>query len=136
MKKTVTTILSLALALILVSSLSSGVILAKGDDDHDNRKRNKNKYHTVRDVAILDCGFNQNAGPILVVLGFYTTPEVDLPEMIVPFEMGGPTATTCVEGTAILLSDKYKLQDGAGGVESFQSVVTRYMFLKTRRVKN
>ena len=57
MKKTVTTILSLALALILVSSLSSGVILAKDDDDHDNRRKNKNKYETFYDVVILGCSF-------------------------------------------------------------------------------
>ena len=54
MKRTVTTILSFALAIIMVSSLSSGVILADDDDDDDRKKK---KYRTVKviDVAMLDC---------------------------------------------------------------------------------
>ena len=79
MKKTVTTILSLALALILVSSLSSGVILAKGDDDHANREKNKNKYHTVREVAILDCVSQAFAGASLDFSAFNGPVDIDVP---------------------------------------------------------
>ena len=92
MKKTVTTMLSFALALILVSSLSSGVILAKGDDDHDNRKKNKNKYETVIDVAILDCA-NLAAGGVTAMFSAFDGP------MDVAMEVG--MVASCAENVAI-----------------------------------
>ena len=103
MKKTVTTILSLALALILVSSLSSGVILAKGDDDHDNRKKNKNKYVTVSffDVAILDC-FATGGTMIVVAFDFVATEGGDV-SGIVPGD-------TCAFALASLQSTGFKAQ--------------------------
>ena len=59
MKKTVTTILSLAMAIIMVSSLSSGVILAKGPSDNaSDQGKERARYHTVRDVGILICGMS------------------------------------------------------------------------------
>jgi hypothetical protein len=62
MRKTVTTILSLALALILVSSLSTCVILAKGPSDNaSDQGKERARYHTVRDVGILVCGMSPPA---------------------------------------------------------------------------
>ena len=56
MKKTVTTILSLALAIIMVSSLSSGVILAKGPSDNaSDRGKERAAYHRVHEVVIFAC---------------------------------------------------------------------------------
>ena len=130
MKKTVTTILSLALALILVSSLSSGVILAKGPSDNaSDRGKERARYHTERDVAFLDCGFKPDFGMSFFVTGFHSTPEGDVLGIVV-------LDTTCVEGTTILLSNKYKMQDGAGGTDMFNNAGTRYMFLRIRKVRN
>ncbi len=130
MKKTVTAILSLAMAIIMVSSLSSGVILAKDDDDNDNRKRNKNKYHTVRDVAILDCGFVFGSTSMeLRVIGFDTNAPVDnTPDIYIG-------TTPCVEGIAIILEDRFKMENGSAGMAGF-NIHSRYTFLRSRRVKN
>ena len=118
MKRTGATILSLALAMILVSSLGSGVILAKGPKVHD--------------VAIMECGFNSMAGTDLIVLGFHSTPEGNVPEITI-FEEGVTLATNCVDGMAIMLSKKYKMQDGNGGFDAFFRDISRYTFFRTRK---
>ena len=131
MKKTVTTILSLALALIMVSSLSSGVILAKGDDDHDNRKKNKNKYETVREVAILDCVSSPvTAGATLMFSSFDGPVDV---AMLLPMMFGGP----CAEKVAVVLNEGFKLEGvdtaifsgGPGGAS-----LSRHTFMRSKRM--
>jgi len=130
MRKTVTTILSLALALILVSSLSSGVILAKGDDDHDNRKKNKNKYHTVRDVAILDClAVTDGNGGKIVVVAFDISG--DLPDLIVV-----NTNDSCAASLALLLKAGFRKHDESTGVETFILAKSRYTMVRSRKVKD
>ena len=110
MKKTVTTILSLALALILVSSLSSGVILAKGDDGHDNRKKNKNKYETVRDVVVFPCAIVGFTEPITLdvvaaVSVFSGSTVVPIDPSIVP-EVDDP----CAEAIGVLIKYNFKIE--------------------------
>ncbi len=135
MKKTVTTILSFALALILVSSLSSGVILAKGDDDHDNREKNKNKFHTVHDVAIMECGLNPNLifEMSSVVTLFQASTTENVPGMAVfPAELDNPTI--CPEGIALMLNHSFKLEKWGNAIDDgFGGLVVRYTFLRKRR---
>ena len=127
MKKTVTTILSLALALIMVSSLSSGVILAKGDDDHDKREKNKNKYHTVRDVAILDC-FTDDTG-IMTVKAF------DISE--VPDGILVNLDDSCAASLALLLNAGFGKHSNTGIAAGFSpDPRSRHMLVRNRRVRN
>ncbi len=147
MKKTVTTMLSLALALILVSSLSSGVILAKGDDDHDNRKKNKNKYETVRDVAILDCGFDDFAvlppGTLVVTAFHHNTDDAFDITPVGPPNGPPPTPTECVEAISIILKARFTMQNSSGGfhpvlgefLPGSDALYSRYTFLRTRKVR-
>ncbi len=128
MKKTVTTILSLALAIIMVSSLSSGVILAKGDDDHDNRKKNKNKYHTVHDVAILDCTSEAFFGAPLIFSAFNGPDDIML-----------PAEDGCAANLAFLLNIGFGKQDvglvsvNAGGTSI--ALMSRHTLVRKRREK-
>ena len=80
MKKTVTTMLSLALALILVSSLSSGVILAKGPSDNaSDRGKERARHHTERQVGVLECLSSPNATGMVT---FFDGPD----DIILPFD--------------------------------------------------
>ena len=123
MKKTFTTIFSLALAIILVSSLSSSVILAKGDDDHDNREKNKNKFHTVRDVAILDCLAITNDG--MEVINFDISG--DLPDVIMV-----DRGDSCAASLALLLKAGFRKHDDNTGLHTFDPR-SRYTFVRKRR---
>ena len=133
MKKTVTTILSLALALILVSSLSSGVILAKGDDDHDNRKKNKNKYETVtvRHVGILDCVSQAFFGASLEFGAFNGPAEIS---MDIPGD-----SELCDVNLTFLLNEGFKIQDV--GIVPFIAdgftiaTMSRYTLVKTTKMR-
>ena len=98
MRKTVTTMLSLALALILVSSLGSGVILADDDDDKE-----KKKYTKVREVVVFVCSTD---GPVLRVSS-YSGPE-DLNPFI---ELGAEEAAPpCGDFLSDLLNLKYRFK--------------------------
>ncbi len=125
MKKTVTTILSLALAIIMVSSLSSGVILAKGDDDDDNRKKNKNKYHTVHDVVIMTC-FDMAAPGFSALFVSFDNVEV--------IESVPPADTSCAVNLAFLLNEGFKVQD-VGATEILNAHFSSYTTMKKRREK-
>ncbi len=93
MKRAVTTILSLALALILVTSLGSGVILAQGPKEHQ--------------VAILHC--MTPAGFPGMVESFDGPEDITLPaELPVP-----DTDESCVVNLAFLLNKGFKLE-GSG----------------------
>ena len=144
MKKTVTTMLSFALALILVSSLSSGVILAKGDDDHDNRKKNKNKYETVKmhDVVILDCGFDEfETFTALVVTGLQSSTGDSFGFVLPDFNELSPTS--CVEGIVAILEAGLRMVNSSGGFNpgligfapGSETMFTRYTFLKTTKMR-
>ena len=125
MKKTGTTVLSLALALILVSTLSSGVILADDDDD-DNRKKNKKKYHTVYDVAILDCDL---VGMTAAFLAFDSSDAITLPGETVAVD-------SCAVDLAFLLSLGFEIEDvGTVGL-GMAGGVSRYTTVRKRRVRN
>ena len=129
MKKTVTTILSLALALILVSSLGSGVILAKGDDYHDNRKKNKNKYETVREVSILSCVGVVGPGVPLTFSTFDGPMDV---AMLLPPMPG----SSCAAAEAIVFNEGWKLKDLFTGINvSPPAVVRLSTFVRKTRVK-
>ncbi len=125
MKKTVTTILSLALALILVSSLSSGVILAKG-------KKQQYKKVTVREVVIFTCNiefggiipdtFPPKFSEFLGVGGSSGPVDQDL----VP-EMGTP----CAEALAALFNGGFRLE--ASGIMGFGGF--NYTLVKTFKIR-
>ena len=127
MKKTVTTMLSFALALILVSSLSSGVILAKGDD-HDNRKKNKNKYETVREFAILDCISSPIALGVPVMFSFFDGPA-DVATDI-------STGMSCAENVAVVLDARFKLEGVDTAIFSGGpgASLSRHTFMRSKRV--
>ncbi len=130
MKKTVTTILSLALALILVSSLSSGVILAKGDDDHDNKKKNKNKYETVIDVAIMDC-LADNVGDLKVSAFDSHVDAGPAAPMIMIADFCGPSLFSLLEVGFRIQSETSVA--AAGGMSFGNDPRSRYTFLRKRR---
>ncbi len=116
MRKTVTTILSLALALILVSSLSNGVIYADRE----------------REVVILDCtGFF--SAPFMRVTAFDSFPDIstDLPAF--PPSLAAaevpPTFASCAETVAFLLNHKFRMED-VTAISSFSQLTTRYTFVK------
>jgi len=128
MKKTGTTILSLALAMILVSSLSSGVILADDDDDDDKKKR----YKTVKviNVVIMDCetdptGFTME----LIVTRFESSADENVPVIMVGMD-------TCTFATAAMLSNKFKMQDNSAGFDpDFRTLASRSIFVRKGRVR-
>jgi len=128
MKKTGTTIFTLALALILVSTLSSGVILADDDDDDDKKKR----YKTVKviDVVILDCGIDPTGFTMnLIVTGFDSSTDEKVPEIAVGMD-------TCTVATAAMLSNKFKLKDSGHGFDSgFGTLVSRSIYVRKRKVR-
>ena len=129
MKKTVTTILSLALAIIMVSSLSSGVILAKGPSDNaSDQGKERARFQTERDVAILRC---VNL-PIMELMfdGFEGPADIMLPADDMAPDFG------CVANLAFLVNKGFKIEGVmitpviVAGV-----VVTRYTVVRTRRVR-
>ncbi len=128
MKKTVTTMLSLALAMILVSSLSSGVILAKGDDDDDHKKK---KYKTVKviDLVFVDCatdpsGFTMNN----LVTRFESSTDENLPMIVV--------GDLCIDANAAMLAHKFKLQHFGTGFDPFPgTLASRSIFERKRKVR-
>ncbi len=115
MKKTVTTILSLALAMILVSSLSSGTAYASKE----------------RKVVILDCGpdpFEPGLRP-LVVTGFQSSTADDFGITVGAFMESSPT--TCAGGIAIMLDNKFKMEDVDAFLHQvFVTLFSRYTFVK------
>ncbi len=127
MRKTVTTILSLALALILVSSLSSGVILAKTVKVHH--------------VVILDCGIDEFETFTFVVTGLQSSTGDEFDITVATFEELYPTS--CVEGMAAILEAGFKMLNIIGGFNptlatSFpgsEALFSRYTFLKTTKVR-
>ena len=121
--------LSLALAIIMVSSLSSGVILAKGDDDHDSRKKNKNKYHTERDVGIMTCADEGTGlpgfGPMFVSF------DSNVDDIVLP------VGTSCSMNLAVLLDNGYKIEDVRSSFFMMTDThFSSYTLLRKRKVKN
>ena len=116
MKKTVTTILSLALALILVSSLSSGVIYANG------------RHHRDRQVVIMDCDLETALG--IIVTHFDKSSSVDV---MLPVEetTNGCTVLlcSCAENVAFLLNNNFR-EENATSALGRVSITTRYTFVK------
>ena len=120
MKKTVTTILSLALALILVSSLSSGVIYANG----------KKKYKTVkvRDVLIVDC---LALGMPATFIAFDASFDVSMDAKLAEFGV----SSSCAVNLAILLSAHFKSQEYGAYSPGIGAAFTRETFVRTRKVR-
>ncbi len=120
MKKTGTTILSFALALIMVSSLGYGVIDAHG----------KKKYRkvTVRDVVLLHCA-PDDLMPLSwpLIVSFIQNGSGDLPaELVVGME--------CAQGVEIMLNNKWKMQAGSASFHpGFGLQGSGYTFVKTTK---
>jgi len=117
MKKTVTTILSLALAMLLVSSLGNGTV-----------------YGHEREVVILDCGpdpFEPGARPLVVTESQSSTAD-DFGITVAAFMESSPT--TCAEGIAIVLNKKNKKKFKMENVDTiltmFGTVFSRYTFVR------
>ena len=123
MKKTGTTIFTLALALILVSTLSSGVILA--DDDDDKKKRYKTVK--VRDVAMVDCLAVPDGTIIVFAFDFFATEGGDVPA-IVPF------TDKCTFALASLQSAGFRAQSDYYLGGSFDPK-SRHTLVRTRKVR-
>ena len=123
MKKTGTTIFTLALALILVSTLSSGVILADDDDEKKDRRRG-------REVVIFDCAQIATV-PIIFVSAVDSSmgaPMIDPSEF--PFE-GDPIIVSCAQTFADMLYLKFKVEDITTTYDFLgMRVVTRYIMIK------
>ncbi len=126
MKKTVTTILSLALALIMVSSLSSGVILAKGPSDNaSDRGKERARSHKVRQVGVLEC-LSPPMAPGWVT--FFDGPDDIMLPMDAPDE-------TCLANLNFLLNKRFHIEGigtfiGAGGV-----LIERYTIVRIETVR-
>ena len=129
MKKTGTTIFTLGLAMILVGSLSSGVLLAKG--------RNV-------EVVILDCGFDDflvlNPGTLAVTgLNRNTDDDFGITVIGTPNNGGFATPTECVEAIAVILKARFKMQNSSGGfhpdlmIAGSEALYSRYTFVRNRR---
>jgi|GEM_PF-3772748 len=119
MKKTVTTILSFALALIMVSSLGSGVSYADG--------KKKYKKVRVRDVVIMDCdAIGMAAGFINFDASFDPTTDPKLAEF---------PAASCAASFASLLNAGFKPQDFGAYSPGFGASFTRQTFVRNRTVR-
>ncbi len=123
MKKTVTTILSLALAMILVSSLGNGVTLAKGPSDNaSDRGKERARYHKVRDVGILECS-TLPATP--GAFEFFDGPDdITLPD--------DAESLLCVPNLNFLLNTGWRIE-GLGTFFVGGVVFERYTVVRTRR---
>jgi hypothetical protein len=120
MKKTVTTILSLALALILVSSLSSGTAYGKGKKDPQ--------------VVIMDCGPSE-LGPLgFLVTALHRNTDDDFGIVVV----GEGVPTPCVEAIAAILKARLKMENSSGSFNpeiapfllNSGALYSRYTFVK------
>jgi len=124
MKKTVTTILSLALALILVSSLSSGVSYAKGFDKIKDHIQSKIKYKTVKvhEVVVLECVL-PGSGVASTVNAFFGSDTIML-----------PADTSCTANLAFLLGEKYRLETALTFID-FGALFERHTLSRTIKMR-
>ncbi len=113
MKRTVTTILSLALAMILVSSLGNGVSYADGKKDRE------------RKVVIVEC-IKTASGLFIQVDVFDKSSSVDI---MLPAEDTTPDFS-CAENVAFLLKNKFRMEDVSSVPDGFFRGTTRYTFVK------
>ena len=121
MKKTVTTILSLALAIIMVSSLSSGVILAKDHDDDDDDDR-----YRGREVVIFDC----TKIPTVPVI-FVSAADSSMGAPMIDATTDPASPTFCAQTFADLLNAKFKVEDITTLVDfGTGEVITRHTMIK------
>ena len=128
MKKTVTTILSLALAVIMVSSLGSSVILAA---DHNDHKKKGYKTVKITDLVFVDCGNDPSGTMTNLVTGFESSTDENIPTIMVGVDF-------CIDANAAMLNTepKFKLHDfGAGFDPDFRTLVSRSIFVRTRKVR-
>ena len=119
MKKTVTTMLSLALAMILVSSLGNGVILADDDDEEKDRRRG-------REVVIFDCTHIATV-PVIFVSAADSSMGAPMIEATTdPFE-----PVFCAQTFADLLNAKFKVEDITTLLDfPTGALITRYIMIK------
>ena len=122
MKKTVTTILSLALALILVSSLSSGVILAKGPSDNaSDRGKERARHHTERQVGVLECLSSPNATGMVT---FFDGPD----DIILPFDAPDDT---CLANLNFLVNKRFQIEGIGTFFAPLGLLIERYTVVRT-----
>ena len=113
MKKTVTTILSLALAMILVSSLGNGVSYVHGKKDRN------------RQVVILDCAVTTQG---IEVIAYDKSSSVDI-NLALEDELPD---VSCAENVAHLLDNKFKKEavTFVTGTHPERAGSTRFTFVK------
>ncbi len=121
MKKTVTTILSLALAMILVSDLSSGVILAKGPSDNaSDRGKERARHHKERQVGVLECLSPPGATGFV---NFFDGPVDIMPPAVFPNE------PPCLEYLNFLLNKRFHIE-GIGTFIAANMLAERYTVVR------
>ena len=121
MKETGTTIFTLALAMILVSSLSSGVIYA-----------NDSKGRDV-EVVILDCGVAEGGPMGFLVTALHDNTDVDFGIVV--------ATTECVDAIAAILKARFKMESSGSSLHPMfweffpnaDAMYTRYTFVRNRR---
>jgi len=119
MKKTVTTMLSLALAMILVSSLGNGVILADDDDEKKDRRRG-------REVVIFDC-----AKIVTLTVIFVTAVDSSMGAPMIEATTDPEDPVFCAQTFADLLNAKFKVEDITTVIDLMDGLITtRYTMIK------
>ena len=127
MKKTVTRVLSLALALILVSSLSSGVILAKGPSDNaSDRGKEQARFHKERQVGVLECLSPPGATGMVT---FFDGPD----DIILP--MDAPDET-CLANLNFLLNKRFHIEGIGTFIAGAGVLIERYTIVRIVTVRS
>ncbi len=129
MKKTVTTILSLALALILVSSLSSGVILAKGPSDNaSDRGKERARHHKERQVGVLEClSPPGDTGSV----NFFDGPD----DLILPMDEAPFFDDSCLLNLNFLLNKRFHIE-GIGTFIATSMLAERYTVVRIVTIRH
>ena len=126
MKKTAAKNLSLTLALILVSSLSSGVILAKGPSDNaSDRGKERARYHKMRQVGVLECLSPPNATGLVT---FFDGPD----DIILP--MDAPDET-CLANLNFLVNKRFQIEGIGTFIAGAGVLIERYTVVRTIRMR-
>ena len=114
MKRTGATILSLALAMILVSSLGNGVSYVHGKKDRN------------RQVVILDCAVTTEGG--MTVIAYDKSSSVDINLALEDDHLD----VSCAENVAHLLDNKFKKEavTFVTGTNPERAGSTRFIFVK------
>ena len=126
MKKTVTTMLSLALAMVLVSSLGSGVILAKGPSDNaSDRGKERARFHQERQVGVLECLSSPGATGVVT---FFDGPFDIMPPIAFPNE-------PCLAYLNFLLNKGFHIEGIGTFIATLGVLIERYTVVRIVRMR-